>query len=134
MLTHAVGTHWLAIVRDVMALGYRKEDIFTTLGFAEMLAIVVAAPPLSSVRYALEGGWSREAHLMANILEQRAGIADISAPLERPGIDQRPATAPGGQAFTGESMTWEEADRLDEVRAAAAKSGNVGTTTKKVWR
>ena len=28
MLGRAVGMHWLALVRDVLALGYRSDDIF----------------------------------------------------------------------------------------------------------
>lgn len=128
MLTQAVGVHWHAVVRDVLALGYRASDIFTELGLGEMVSIVVAAPPNSSLRYFLDEGWSREAHLLANMAEQRAGIAELNDPYQRPGLDQR-AAPKDDRIMRGDVMSWSEMDRLDERRRAS--SG--GKTTKKVW-
>lgn len=134
MLTHAVANHWPAVVRDVLGLGYRRRDIFTTLDLEEMLAIVVAAPPNSSVRYFADEGWSREAHLLANLTEQQAGITSIPQAYDRPGMDQRvvdPARlAPdGSELFRGEVMTWEEMDQMDEKWSGV--SG--GKTTVRKW-
>lgn len=129
MLTQAVGMHWHALVRDVLALGFRAKDIFTDLGLGELVSIVVAAPPNSSLRYVLDGGWSREAHLLASMNEQRAGITDIDKPYERPGLDQRPKRE-DDRLLQADVMSWEEMDRLDERRRASSVGGK---TTKKVW-
>lgn len=112
MLTQVVGDHWHALVRDVLALGYRTADMFTTLSVADMVAIVVGAPPTSSVRYFIEGGWSREAHLLANMQEGNAGVARLDEPYQRPGIQERADE----RLFRGDEMTWEEMDALDAVR------------------
>lgn len=128
MLTQVVGVHWHALVRDVLSLGYRSGDIFTELDLGEMISIVVASPPNSSLRYFLDEGWSREAHLLANMAEQRAGIATLNDPYNRPGLDQR-ATPQDDRLLKSDVMSWEEMDLLDERRRAS--SG--GVTTKKVW-
>ena len=132
MLTQAVGAHWHAVVRDVLGLGFRARDIFTELDLAEMVSIVIAAPPNSSLRYFLDSGWSREAHLLANLAEQRAGIADLVDPYERPGLDER-ATPDDGRLLKADVMSWEEMDRLDELRRLRASSGVNVKKTKKVW-
>ena len=135
MLTHAVGNHWHAVVRDVLSMGFRAGDIFTDrLTLEEMVAIVVAAPPSSSLRYFIDAGWTREAHLLANLTEQGAGIANIESPYERPGLDDRKfdpsQLAPdGGRLFKADVMTWDEMDELDRQRAAAPK----GKTTVRTW-
>ena len=98
------------------------------LTFGEMVSLVVAAPPTSSLRYFLDAGWSREAHLLANMAEQRAGLTDISEPYERPGLDQR-GSAPD-KIMQADSYTFEELDRLDELRAQIGASG---VSTTKVW-
>jgi hypothetical protein len=128
MLTAAVGRFWHALVRDVLALGYRTADMFTTLSCSEMVSIVVAAPPDSSLRYFLDNGWSREAHLLANMAEQQSGVAKLDGPYERPGLGER---SPGDNIFPADVMTWEEMDRLDALR----ESGQVkkGKTHVKVW-
>jgi len=116
MLTHVVGECWHALERDVLALGYRAEDMFTTLSFREMVSIVVAAPPTSSVRWFLDGGWTRTDHLLANQQEQRAGVARLNEPYQRPGIENRPAAEPPG-FFPADALSWEEAERRDKIRA-----------------
>jgi hypothetical protein len=134
MLTHAVVNHWPAVVRDVLALGYRRRDIFTELDLGEMLSIVVAAPPDSSVRYFVDQGWSREAHLLAALTEHQAGITQIPQAYDRPGIDERridpSRMAPdGSELFRGEVMTWDEMDEMD-ARWSGAPSGK---TTVRKW-
>lgn len=124
MLTHAVGMCWHALVRDVLALGYRTADMFTTLSVADMVAIVVGAPPTSSVRYFLDEGWSREAHLLANMQEGTAGIARLEEPYRRPGTQERADE----RLFRGDAMSWDEMDRLDAERyGTAAAERPVGT-------
>jgi hypothetical protein len=131
MLTQVVGAHWHALVRDVLSLGYRIKDMFLgELGLAELVAIVVAAPPQSSIRHFMDEGWSREAHLLANMAEQRAGLTDLNEAYDRPGLDERGNSPNDGRIVRADVMTWEEMDKLDAERR---KSAPGGVTTKKVW-
>lgn len=136
MLGRAIGMHWLALVRDVLALGFRRSDILTTLSVSEMVAIVVAAPPQSSLRDAFDGGWSREAQLLANMQEQNAGLMELPKPYDRPGTEDREPWGEGKEMFGGKAqeMTWEEAERRDQERyaaaAAAAERGYKPTNTR----
>lgn len=121
MLTHVIGACWHALRRDVIALGYRAGDMFTTLDIADMVSIVVAAPPGSSVRHYLDGGWTRTDHLLANMQEQGAGVAKLESPYQRPGLEQRTDAAPvmsDGKFFHGEALDWHEAERRDAIRAS----------------
>ena len=121
MLARVVGQHWFPLVRDVLSLGYKTEDMFTTLSVAEMVAIVQAAPPDSSIRFFMDGGWTRTDHLLANMQEDSAGLANLSSPYERPGVDDEDLGDPR-KMFGGKSseMTWEEAAERDKERYAAA--------------
>ncbi len=122
MLGRAIGQYWHALVRDVLALGYRAADMFTTLSVADMVAIVVGAPPTSSLRHFMDGGWSRTDHLLANMQEEKAGIANISEPYERPGLEARQEWGgDGSKLFNAESMTWAEMDAKDRKREAYAE-------------
>ncbi len=120
MLGRAIGMHWQALVRDVLALGYRVADMFTTLTVAEMVAIVVGAPPNSSVRFFMDAGWTRTDHLLANMQEGTSELAALKKPYERPGLDEREAW--DGAMFGGkaEEMTWDQAAERDKQRYAAA--------------
>jgi hypothetical protein len=117
MVQQVVCEHRYALVRDLLALGFRAEDMFTErLTFYELTCIIVAAPPNSSVRYYLDGGWSREAQLLANMQEQQSGMAKLQHPYERPGqviqAGQRTAANPfGGGWFESDEMSLEELDR-----------------------
>lgn len=124
MLTRVVYECWHALVRDVLALGYRTEDMFTTLSLADMVSIVVGAPPGSAVRHWLDGGWTRTDHLLANQQEQRAGIATLPEAYPRPGLETR-AADPMADAkfFPMEAMSWEEADKRDAARYASKPKG-----------
>lgn len=130
-----MGFHWHALVRDVLSLGFQIKDMFTRLDLAEMVAIVVAAPPSSSLRHFQDEGWSREAHLLANMAEQNAGLAQVSEPFDRPGLGSR-QQAPDS-VMRGDSMTWAEMDALEEARAkagAAAKASGVASkTVRRSW-
>lgn len=117
MLAHVVGECWHALVRDVIALGLRPRDIFTTLTLADMVSIVVAAPPGTSVRWYLDKGWNRTDHILANMAEQGAGIARLQEPYSRPGLEQRkPDPLEKAGFFPCDVLTWEEADRRDKIR------------------
>jgi hypothetical protein len=120
MLAHVVCECWHALVRDVLAMGYRIEDMFTTLKLREMVSIVVAAPPGSSVRWYLDKGWTREAQLLADMNEQRAGVMKLEEPYDRVGLERRqeaePPASSGGKFFQMEAIPWEEAERRDKIR------------------
>ena len=113
MVTHVVGRYWPALVRDVLGLGFRAKDIFAELTLEEVVAIVIAAPPSSSVRNALDAGWSREAHLLANLTEQGAGLAGLEEPYDRPGLDDRLPEPPKNSIVKSQVMSWEEMDRRE---------------------
>jgi hypothetical protein len=117
-----------------MSLGYRASDIFEELSVAEVLSIVVGAPPDSAIRFALDEGWSREAHLLANLQESNAGIAALHEPYARPGIAARPPDPTKGMdVLHGQAMTWEEMDAADTKRAELAASGGGGNSRRTVW-
>ena len=130
MLGQVIGLHWHALVRDVLALGYRRTDILTTLDLADMVAIVVGAGPNTSVRYFQDGGWNRTDHLLANALETEAGLSKITQPIERPSGLQRQRGEPN--IFEADAMAWEEYDELtrkrDQRAAEMAAQGITPTT------
>lgn len=128
MLGRVIGKHWHALARDVLALGYRPSDILTELTLADMVSIVVGAGPNTSVRYFLDEGWSREAHLLANMQEGQAGLANLDQPYQRPGNEQR-QSAPTG-FFQADEMTWEEMDERNKKRYGAADQGVRATNTR----
>lgn len=103
----------------------------------EILSIIIGAGPDSAVRNCLDGGWSREAHLLANLQESSAGLATLQQPYARPGLDARPEQDKGRDILHGQSMTWEEMDAMDarraEAAAEAAKTGKKTPTRKAVW-
>ena len=107
---------WHALVRDVIALGYRASDMFTTLSFSEMCSIVLGSHPQTSLRYFMDQGWSREAHLLANMQEQQAGVSRVHEPYTRPGVDQRMPDPEAGKFFQSDAMTWTEMDEMDRKR------------------
>lgn len=117
-----------------MSLGYRSSDIFKELSMGEVLSIVIGAGPDSAVRHCLDGGWSREAHLLANLQEANSGLATLSQPYDRPGLESRPDKPERGQdVLHGQAMTWEEMDAREAAKAKAAATGKKSPTRKTVW-
>jgi hypothetical protein len=124
-----------ALVRDLMSLGFRATDLFTPrLSFYELTCIIVGSPPDSSVRYFLDGGWSREAQLLANIQEGQSGFSKLASPYERPGQvlgtneERTPQNPFGGSIFKADEMTLEEMDaRLAERYANAVETPTAGS-------
>ena len=119
MLASVIRKYWHALVRDILALGYRASDMFTTLTFSEMVSIVLGSHPQTSVRYFIDQGWTREAHLLANMQEQAAGVARVHEPYNRPGVDQRVDDPMAGRFFKSDAMTWTEMDEMDRKRYSA---------------
>lgn len=91
-LARVTRLHWYAVQRDILALGYRKSDIFTTLTVEDMTAIIVAAPPGSAVHHAVNDGFTLTDHLLATMYEHQAGLVRPTSRVQRPGVtDMRPA-------------------------------------------
>jgi len=91
-LVHIIATRWHAVERDLLALGFRADDIGTSkLTLWELISIVIAAPPGSAVHFAT-GSWSKEAEMLANLGEQQAGLVSLSGRYPRPGVQYQPAT------------------------------------------
>lgn len=86
LLVRAIGFHWHAVQRDLLALGFRAADMFTPkLTAREVLSIVTASPSGSAVRYSFDGGWSLTDHLIATAHEQQLGLVQQQR-FQRPGV------------------------------------------------
>jgi hypothetical protein len=134
MLATVIRRYWHALVRDLLALGYRASDMFTPrLTWAELVSVVVGAHPQTSVRFFLDSGWTREAHLLANMAEGQAGIAKLAQPYARAGLDQRmPDPMGGGNKMQMNEYTWDEFDELERKRYEKAHKAAPGTTRVRV--
>lgn len=64
--------------------------MFTVLDLADMLAIAATAPQGTAVFESMSGGWTREAHLLANMQEQQAGVVELNNRYDRPGMYDQP--------------------------------------------
>lgn len=87
------------------------------LDFAALVSIVESAPPMSAIHEALTGGWSREAHLLANMQEHGAGLSELPQRYDRPDTPDRPAGA-----WNADSMSWDEMDAALEANYALGPS------------
>jgi hypothetical protein len=116
-LVRAIGFHWHAVQRDLLVLGFRAADMFTPrLTAGEVISIVVAAPPLSSVRDAFNEGFSTTDHLLATLSEQQAGIVRLQGRHARPGV-----AAGALPASTGINGCPADVISIDEFEARRAK-------------
>lgn len=88
-LAACIKDHWHAVERDLLALGYHADDIGTKLTTAELISVVLAAPPGTAVHH-FSGSWSKTDELLANLSEQQAGVFGINARYARPGVDSAP--------------------------------------------
>lgn len=87
-LAAAIKDHWHAVERDLLALGLHADDIGTPkLSTCELISIVVAAHPGTALHHFDPMAWSKEAELLANLGEQRAGLLQLSARYARPQVD-----------------------------------------------
>lgn len=84
-LIRICGQRWHAVERDLISLGYHKNDIGTKLTVWELNSIVDASPPGSAVYHAetRAGSMTPEAQLLANLGEQHPRHA-------RPSVDSAP--------------------------------------------
>lgn len=99
--------------------------MFTTLDFADMVCIALAPPSNSSVHDAMNGGWTREAHLLANMQEGNAGLVELNHRYDRPGMYQEP-----NEKFVPmDDMSWEEMDAALEANYALGPSSEMAVVT-----
>ena len=126
MLARVVVEHWHAVQRDLLALGYRstRSDVGVGLSVWELISVIGASPPGSAVHNALSEGWTREAHLLANLGEQESGLMRLTARYVRPGVDEPEevveVTPPGAFGAQFEIMT------VDELEAKRAERRGEG--------
>jgi hypothetical protein len=121
-LVRICGEHWHAVERDLIALGFRKEDVGTPkLSFYELVSIVVASPPGSAVYHAETRGdtaWTPEAQLLASLRGQPAQ-ADSQQPVRHNSFGTLPDY--GGfklDALPADELVSRRAELADKVRAS----------------
>lgn len=95
--------------------------MFTTLDLADMLAIAVAAPSSSAVFESMSGGWTREAHLLANLQEGNAGLVELNHRYERPGMYEQPNT----KFVQMDDYSMDELDKMLEANYALGPSSEM---------
>ena len=90
MLARVIVEQWHAVQRDLISLGYRstRDEVGVGLSVWELISIIGASPPGTAVHNALSEGWSREAHLLANLGEAESGLMRLTARYVRPGVDE----------------------------------------------
>jgi len=89
-LAAAFKNHWHAVERDLFTLNFTADDIGTKLSAAQLISIVLAAPPGTAVHHFNPQSWSRTDELIANLGEQQAGLVNLNARYERPQVDSTP--------------------------------------------
>lgn len=122
MLTYCVGNHWLALVSDIVTAGRTVADMFTPrLPLMELVAMCVAPQPHSALRYALNGGWTQTDHLLANMQEGAAGLAELPSRYERPVPHVQGRGTPTNSLFPADVYEWDDFEERLAKRYAEAK-------------
>lgn len=122
-LTECIRDHWHSVERDLLAMGFRADDIGTErLSLWELISIVVAAPVNTAVREARDGGWTPTDQLLANISEQRAGVLNLTGRYPRPGVSasevhMRSANSDGFRPINGVAFQPMEQEEFVRKRA-----------------
>lgn len=121
-LCRVMHQHWHAVERDLFALGCTADDIGTPkLTLWQLISIVVAAPPGTAVRDALDGGWTQTDRLLANLGEQQAGVLNLTGRYPRPGVSPEQAqthrSATGFKPYGGIEL---DVMTVDEFKAKRA--------------
>lgn len=79
--------HWHAVQRDLLTLGLHAVDMFTErLTAGEVMSMIIGAPPGTSVRYVMDGGYTLTDHYLAILSEQQAGLVTLQSRHQRPGV------------------------------------------------
>jgi hypothetical protein len=122
MVARALNEHEYAVHLDILRLGYRKSDWFTTLSTFDMIAIIAGADPNSAIYHAFNGGWTTSDHLLATMYEQQAGLVPGgSQRIARPGVtDVRPARLPDLRDKKTRKLTFDSMT-IDEYEARMAR-------------
>lgn len=114
-LAMSIRDHWHAVERDLYTLGLTADDIGgPKLGCAQLISIVLAAPPNTAV-HAAQGTWTRTEELIANLSEQQAGVVGLNARYARPGVDSAPVKPKGAfEAMPAYNGILLDAEPVDE--------------------
>lgn len=80
--------------------------------------MVLAAHPGTAVYHARYGGWTREAHLLASQMEQRAGLVDLSRRMPREGVAAEPPKAQPRNPNRIDSWDSYSIEEFERMRAA----------------
>ena len=122
-VAETVAEHTDAVVRDLLSMGLHRRDIGTDkCSVGEFTAMLMASPPNSAVRhFVIDKCWSPEAHLLANLGEQYAGVLRLGSRYPRPGVESeaaKPAPSPVDPVTGAPRMT---PMTLDEFKARRAR-------------
>lgn len=98
-----------AVNRDLNFAGYHGDAL---IDLGDLVSIVIASPPTSAVRYAVEGGWSRTDHLVADWAEQQSESTESPFRYTRPGVEHDPDPGP----VTGDGMPRFSVQTIDELK------------------
>ena len=130
-VAETVAEHTDAVVRDLLSFGLHARDIGTDkVSVGEFIAMLLASTPTSAVKYhAIDKGWTPEAHLLANLGEQHAGVMRLTGRYPRPGLPKEDAppdevpnpVGPGGGPRMTPMTLSEFKARRERDRAAAEK-------------
>jgi hypothetical protein len=109
-LARICGEHRHAVERDLIALRFNGlEDLGNTpkLTVFKLVSIVCASPPGTAVYHAETRGntpLSPEAQFLANLSEQQAGLLDLNARYQLPGVNSMPVNLPQFKASSFASL------------------------------
>ena len=79
------------------------------------MGYIIDAPPGTATRWAIDEGWTREAHLLANLAEAASGQVQLRQRYMRPGVDAETAemvrSPADSRAVPFDSMPLDEFDK-----------------------
>lgn len=109
----------------LIALGYSAADVQAVrLPLSVIAPIVLAAQPTTAIFHARYGGWTREGHLLAAQMEQRAGLVDLTRRMPRDGVPAEPPK-PKQQQNPNRIDSWDamSIEEFEKLRAANYAKG-----------
>lgn len=110
--------------RDLIELGKDEDFDAGRLPLGKLVSIVLGSQPGTAVYHSVHKGWTPQLHMMANQLEQHAGVLDVQRRIPRPGVPEEvPQAKPDGKnKIQFDSMTIEEWEKARAENYARGKS------------
>lgn len=115
---HAVQRELLCEHFSFDGLGRKSED---PLSLNEFISFVLGASPYSALGVAVNDGWTKTDHLLANMQEQHAGLIKLAGRYTRPGVEEDPNQE--GNEENNEERTEPKPPSAQQVQAAVAGGG-----------